>query len=182
MKGLLLQCNIDRTQIPAVCNLYNRTGNKCRHSRRRALLLELHYCSAPIHHTIEAPVTSVAVIQVGPLSTEVPWEWNWDNSRYNKHSNTRIKPLPLTNGHSRYLTVTPERALVFVGEWPLHITVVAFLQVRPPECFTHTAFLTTPVVSALKNLSGRDFKCRNGGKGISYEASRQNNLESPPRE
>jgi hypothetical protein len=41
-----------------------------------------------------------------------------------KHSDTRIKPLPLTNGHGRYITVTPERKLVSVGEWPLHITVI----------------------------------------------------------
>jgi hypothetical protein len=32
-----------------------------------------------------------------------------------KHPDTRIKPLPLANGHGRYITVTPERALVFVG-------------------------------------------------------------------
>jgi hypothetical protein len=25
-----------------------------------------------------------------------------------KHSDTRIKPLPLTDGHGRYMTVTPE--------------------------------------------------------------------------
>jgi hypothetical protein len=38
-----------------------------------------------------------------------------------KHSDTRIKPLTLTNDHGRYITVTPERALVSVGECPLHI-------------------------------------------------------------
>jgi hypothetical protein len=37
---------------------------------------------------------------------------------------TEIKPLALTNGHGRYITVTPERTLVSVGEWPLHITVI----------------------------------------------------------
>ena len=41
-----------------------------------------------------------------------------------KHSDTRIKPLPLTNGHGRYITVTTERTLVSVGECPLHITVI----------------------------------------------------------
>jgi hypothetical protein len=44
-----------------------------------------------------------------------------------KNSYTRIKPLPLTNGHGRYTTVTPERTLAFVGEWPLfyiYITVI----------------------------------------------------------
>jgi hypothetical protein len=38
-----------------------------------------------------------------------------------KHSDTRIKPLPLTNGHGRYMAVTPERTLVSVGECPLNI-------------------------------------------------------------
>jgi hypothetical protein len=41
-----------------------------------------------------------------------------------KHSDTRIKPLPLTNGHGHYITVTPERTLLSDGEWPLHITVI----------------------------------------------------------
>jgi hypothetical protein len=45
-----------------------------------------------------------------------------------KHSDTRIKPLPLTNGQgrysARYITATPEREPVSVGEWPLHITVI----------------------------------------------------------
>ena len=41
-----------------------------------------------------------------------------------KHFYTRIKPLPLTNGHGRYITVTTERTLVSVGEWPLHIAVI----------------------------------------------------------
>ena len=40
---------------------------------------------------------------------------------------TRIKSLALASlasGHGRYITVTPERALVSVGEWPLHIAVI----------------------------------------------------------
>ena len=41
-----------------------------------------------------------------------------------KHSDTRIKPLALTNGHGRYMAVTPERGLASVGEWPLHIAVI----------------------------------------------------------
>jgi hypothetical protein len=32
----------------------------------------------------------------------------------------RIKPLPLTNSHGRYKTVTPERTLASVEELPLH--------------------------------------------------------------
>jgi hypothetical protein len=43
-----------------------------------------------------------------------------------KHFDTRIKPLPLTNGHGRYITVAPERTLVSVGECPLHIAVINF--------------------------------------------------------
>jgi hypothetical protein len=31
-----------------------------------------------------------------------------------KDSDTRIKPLALTNGHGRYMTVTPERTLASV--------------------------------------------------------------------
>ena len=36
----------------------------------------------------------------------------------------RTKPLTLASGHGRYITVTPERTLLFVGEWPLHIAVI----------------------------------------------------------
>jgi hypothetical protein len=38
-----------------------------------------------------------------------------------KNSDTRIKPLALANGHGRYITVTPERALASIGECPLNI-------------------------------------------------------------
>jgi hypothetical protein len=41
-----------------------------------------------------------------------------------KDSHTRIKPLALASSHSRYITVTPEWALVSVGEWPLHIAAI----------------------------------------------------------
>ena len=33
-----------------------------------------------------------------------------------KDSDTRIKSLALTNGHGRYMAVTPERTLLPVGE------------------------------------------------------------------
>jgi hypothetical protein len=36
---------------------------------------------------------------------------------------SRMKPLALASGHGRYITATPERALLSVGEWPLHIAV-----------------------------------------------------------
>jgi hypothetical protein len=38
-----------------------------------------------------------------------------------KDSDTRIKPLALTNDHGRYMTVTPERTLASVGKCPLDI-------------------------------------------------------------
>ena len=38
-----------------------------------------------------------------------------------KDSDTRIKPLALTNDHGRYIAVTPERTLASVGECPLNI-------------------------------------------------------------
>jgi hypothetical protein len=41
-----------------------------------------------------------------------------------EHSDTRIKPLPLTNSHGHYMAVTPERTILSVEEWPLHITVI----------------------------------------------------------
>jgi hypothetical protein len=41
-----------------------------------------------------------------------------------KDSQTRIKPLALASGHGRYITVTPERTILSVGEWPLHIAVI----------------------------------------------------------
>jgi hypothetical protein len=48
-----------------------------------------------------------------------------------KHSDTRIKPLPLTNGHGRYMAVTPERALMSVG-MPVKYIAVKFLAVSLP--------------------------------------------------
>jgi hypothetical protein len=38
-----------------------------------------------------------------------------------KAPHTRIKALALASGHGRYITVTPERTLFSVGEWPLHV-------------------------------------------------------------
>jgi hypothetical protein len=43
-----------------------------------------------------------------------------------KDSDTRIKPWPLTNSHGRHMTVTPERTVVSVGKWLLHIAVINF--------------------------------------------------------
>jgi hypothetical protein len=41
-----------------------------------------------------------------------------------KDPHTRIKPLALASGHGLYITVTPERTILPVGEWPLHIAVI----------------------------------------------------------
>jgi hypothetical protein len=48
----------------------------------------------------------------------------WPNRPNPAITHLRIKPLALTNGHGRYIIVTPERTLVSVGEWPLRITVI----------------------------------------------------------
>jgi hypothetical protein len=37
---------------------------------------------------------------------------------------SHTSPLALASGHVRYTTVTSERKLVSVGEWPLHKTVM----------------------------------------------------------
>jgi hypothetical protein len=37
-----------------------------------------------------------------------------------KNSDTRIKPLSLTNGHGRYIAVSPERTLFF--RWGMAVT------------------------------------------------------------
>ena len=46
-----------------------------------------------------------------------------------KDSHARTKPLALASGHGRCrcTTVTPERALVSVGEWPLHARATAIV-------------------------------------------------------
>ena len=51
-----------------------------------------------------------------------------------KDSDTRIKPLALTNGHGRYITVTPERTLTYV-RWGISVKYIAveFLAVSLPK-------------------------------------------------
>jgi hypothetical protein len=49
-----------------------------------------------------------------------------------KDSDTRIKPLALTNGHGRYMAVTPERKLMSARKFPLN-TAVKFLSVSLPK-------------------------------------------------
>jgi hypothetical protein len=52
-----------------------------------------------------------------------------------KDSNTRIKPLALTNGHGRYMTVTPERTLPSVFRCGMSVIYIAvkFLAVSLPK-------------------------------------------------
>jgi hypothetical protein len=52
------------------------------------------------------------VFQGGPPGHVGSEEANWDPV---KDSHTRIGPLALASGHGRYITVTPERALL-LGE------------------------------------------------------------------
>jgi hypothetical protein len=40
-----------------------------------------------------------------------------------KGPDTRIKPLALTNGHGRYITVTPERTPTPFGRWGMGMSV-----------------------------------------------------------
>jgi hypothetical protein len=76
---------------------------------------------------LRSPRTSAAVIQAQPLVREVPWVET--EVIPGKHPYTRIEPLLMimTNGHGRHITATPERALVSVGEWSLHIAVINLL-------------------------------------------------------
>ena len=62
-----------------------------------------------------------------------------------EHSDTRIKPLPLANPHGRYMSITPERALVSVGELPLHLGV-KFLTVSLPKPGCNGRFTSETVV------------------------------------
>ena len=45
-----------------------------------------------------------------------------------KDSDTRIKPLAFTNGHGRYMTVTPEQALLSVEKFLLNIQPLNFVR------------------------------------------------------
>ena len=55
----------------------------------------------------------------------------------------RIMPLAFASGHGRYIGVTTGRALVSVGEWPLHIMTVN-------RFASETALCSKIVVSLLK--------------------------------
>jgi hypothetical protein len=67
---------------------------------------------------------SATVIRVAPRYT-------WDLRR-----RTGIIPVPAKDSHTHTrITVTPERALVSVGEWPLHIAVKKILTASLPKRF-----------------------------------------------
>ncbi len=67
-----------------------------------------------------------------------------------KHSDARIKPLPLTNGHGRYITAAPERALVSVGEWPLHAAVINLQPIHSRNGFATAVSLLKPPCGGFK--------------------------------
>jgi hypothetical protein len=57
----------------------------------------------------------------------------------------RIKSLALASGHSRYITVTPKRTLVSVGEWPLNIIArYKFVTVSLPKRPCNRCTAVTP--------------------------------------
>jgi hypothetical protein len=51
-----------------------------------------------------------------------------------------------------------------------------------PSLFRPSPFFLSRSSVSIIFPSGRDFKCRNEGEDAAYETSRQNNLESPPRD
>jgi hypothetical protein len=74
-----------------------------------------------LHTTVEITgviyYMSVTAIQVEPLLQRAQDLRRRTEIISGKHSDTRIKPLTLANGHGhgRYIDVTPERALASVG-------------------------------------------------------------------
>ena len=67
-----------------------------------------------------------------------------------KHSHTRIKPLALAlaNGHGRYMTVTPERALVSCVRWGMAVACgrYKFVTVSLPKRFRNGRFISETAV------------------------------------
>jgi hypothetical protein len=61
-----------------------------------------------------------------------------------KHSDTGIKPLALTNGHGRCITVTAERTLASVGGISVSNMAVKFLSVSLPKPPTAVSELKLP--------------------------------------
>ena len=84
-------------------------------SLRCCTALLLYYAAITVHHTAPAQDASAMSVLMYVSALEeaeiIP----------GKNSDTRIKPLALTNGHGRYMAVTPERTLASVEECPLNI-------------------------------------------------------------
>jgi hypothetical protein len=57
------------------------------------------------------------------MAYQPPWFEVVPRAAWDLRRRTEIIPV-LTNGHGRYITVTPERKLVPVGEWPLNIAII----------------------------------------------------------
>ena len=77
----------------------------------------------PVTQT-QAAVNQWRLFEVDPSRTKFPGSGTEIEVIPVGDSHTGIKPLAFSSGHGRYIAVTPERALVSVGEWPLHITAV----------------------------------------------------------
>ena len=103
---------------------------------------------------------SVSFIQGRPLLYE---EVLWGNETgiipvKNSHTSLthlRIKPLALASDHGHYITVTPERALVSVGGWPLQIyNRYKFVTVSLPERLRSVRFITETAVWRFQKRNG----------------------------
>jgi hypothetical protein len=113
---------VSRVRVDVLQLLYSANHNFT------AAFIQYHHSVILNHHPRQAaPYCAVYIYQwrsfkVGTSRAKCPGSGT--GIIPGKHSDTRIKPLPLTNDHGRYITVTTERTLVFVGEWPLHITII----------------------------------------------------------
>jgi hypothetical protein len=68
-----------------------------------------------------------------------------------KNSDTRIKPLPLTNKHGRYIAATTERILsASLEEWPLNIKCnrYKFVTVSLPKWSRNSRFTSETAATA----------------------------------
>ena len=107
------------------------------------------------------PPVAIAITNQPPSFKGAPGE-TWDLRRRTeiipaKDSHTRIKPFALASGHGRYMTVAPERTLVSVGEWPLHVTYSRhkFVTVSLPKRFRNgrCSSETAPLLCAIPTPS-----------------------------
>ena len=80
------------------------------------MFIEIQY----VYNTQGRPLETGGLISVAVIQVRSSAPGSGTEIISGKRSDTRIKPLPLANGHGRYITVTPERKLMSVVEWPLH--------------------------------------------------------------